>query len=196
MFPVGAMVKTDVRAHARRLGLPVAGAGRVDRPVLGGRRRRGGFLRGDGDDRGRQPVPTDRRPSGPSLGRAPGLPLYTLGQRRGLGVATGEPVYVVERDAARNELVVGPVDALLREPRASCDPCTGSRETCPTFRCAWRRRYGTRRRRRRRQVVDSGSAVSDVFDEPQRAATPGQALVVYHGDVCLGGGLIAGAGAR
>jgi tRNA-specific 2-thiouridylase len=110
-FPLGGLTKDSVRALAREAGLPVADK-RESQDLcfvagLGGR----AFLQRHGGPRLRRPGEiVDRQ--GTVLGRHEGHQNYTVGQRRGLGIATAEPVYVLEKDAATNRVVVGPKDAL------------------------------------------------------------------------------------
>src|ERR671910_1256893 len=110
-FPLGGLTKDGVRALAREAGLPVADK-RESQDLcfvagLGGR----AFLQRHGGPRLRRPGEiVDRQ--GPVLGRHEGHHNYTVGQRRGLGIATTEPVYVLEKDAASNRVVVGPKQEL------------------------------------------------------------------------------------
>src|ERR671910_560288 len=110
-FPLGGLTKDAVRALAREAGLPVADK-RESQDLcfvagLGGR----AFLQRHGGPRLRRPGPIVDR-DGRELGRHEGHHNYTVGQRRGLGVATPEPVYVLEKDAATNTVIVGSKDEL------------------------------------------------------------------------------------
>jgi tRNA-specific 2-thiouridylase len=190
-FPLGGLSKSEVRAHARRLGLRTR-----DKPdsqdvcfVAGGRaadfvaRMGGARPRGDVVDA-----------SGRSLGRHEGVHAYTVGQRRGLGIASRTPLYVIEVDAATDRLVVGPEEALdaclleatewswLRHPRAG-EPLKA------------------RARSRSRDVevvtIDESPMVAGIsvhLRSPLRAASPGQSLVLYggeRGEELLGGGVLS-----
>jgi tRNA-specific 2-thiouridylase len=191
LFPVGAMVKADVRRTAERFGLPVAG--RADSMDL--------CWAGDGGIAGflSRHLPEDQAKPGPivdrdgrTVGEHRGLPYYTLGQRRGLGVSLGHPVHVVARDTGRNALVVGPAEALYTSSVAVRDMhwISGYAPGGPE-RVQAQIRY---RAPAAAATISPGPdrTAEAQFDTPQRAPTPGQALVVYDGDVCLGGGLIAG----
>ncbi|NOX44379.1 MAG: tRNA 2-thiouridine(34) synthase MnmA [Caldiserica bacterium] len=123
------------------------------------------------------------------IGTHRGLPHYTVGQRRGLGVSTGEPLYVVALDPERNAVVVGPEPALhagglvARELTWIAGEPPGTR-----FSCEVQIRY--RAAPVRCEVALEGGKARVVFERPQRAVTPGQAAVFYRGEVVLGGGVI------
>ena len=124
------------------------------------------------------------------LGRHDGAFAFTIGQRRGTGVATGERRYVVEVDAAANRVVVGPGE-LLDRPASSPTASRGSR------RPAGRRPFEAEVRIRYRgsDVPCVAEPLADdrvriEFRSPQRAVAPGQSAVLYRGDEVLGGGRI------
>ena len=129
--------------------------------------------------------------NGKVLGRHQGLIRYTIGQHRGLGLGWHEPLYVLRIDPERNRVVLGPQEALFsRELTAGDFNWTGGETPKEAFRCAAKARY--------RQIEQPAAAeplpdgrVHVVFDEPQRAITPGQSVVLYDGDIVLGGGTIA-----
>jgi tRNA-specific 2-thiouridylase len=185
-FPVGALSKTAVREEARRLGLAVAdkqdsqeicfvAAG--EHPEFVGRRADvpGGVIR-------------DR--DGHVLGRHEGVHRFTIGQRKGLGLSTGIPLYVVGIDAESAEVTVGPRDALERDTLTASRVNWISGETPDgPIRAHARIRY------RHKEAPATITPLPDdrvqiVFDEPQSAITPGQAVVFYSGDDVLGGGWI------
>lgn len=188
-FPVGELTKDEVRAYARRLGLPTA-----DKPesqelcfVPEGDYR--AFLR-QRDPGAFRPGPVVDR-HGRRLGTHAGLPLYTVGQRRGLGLATGRPLYVLALEAATNTVVVGQAEELERRWLLAHEVnfIAGSPPGGP-------RRIEARVRHRqppapaRLRVLDATTAEVE-FEAPQRAVAPGQSVVFYEGDVVLGGGVIA-----
>jgi tRNA-specific 2-thiouridylase len=128
---------------------------------------------------------------GRTLGRHGGVSGFTVGQRRGLGVAASEPLYVVDIDPERGRVVVGGRDEL------SCAECTldGVR-WIPFERPGGTLRASVRIRSSHAgtpaSIEDRGDGSALVrFDEPQRAVAPGQAAVVYDGDLVLGGGWIS-----
>ncbi len=127
---------------------------------------------------------------GKILGRHRGIVRYTVGQRRGLGLAMSEPVYVKEIDTDNNRVVIATndqlysTDVLAREFNwISGHPPKGE------VRCRARVRYRQSEQPAAAAVLPDGR-VRVTFDEPQRAVTPGQAVVLYDGDVVLGGGVI------
>ena len=128
--------------------------------------------------------------SGRVLGRHRGLVRYTVGQRRGLGLPMGERVYVVGRDTEKNELIVGPEKALCRKELLAEDfNWLSVPEPRGPIRAAVRTRYHQAERMATAFPLPDGR-VRIVFDEPQRAVTPGQAAVLYDGELVLGGGTI------
>ncbi|MBN2561363.1 MAG: tRNA 2-thiouridine(34) synthase MnmA [Phycisphaerae bacterium] len=189
LFPLGEMTKEEVRAHARRFGLPqhakpesqdICFVPNGDYTSVVRSRRPDTFRRG--------PI---RHVDGRVLGEHDGLPHFTIGQRRGLGVAVGSPVYVVSLDPATDTVTVGPRDALL-SPTATA---SGVRWLCevPTepIRADVQIRY--QHKAAPADVLPlPGSRMCVRFDEPQLAVTPGQAIVCYRGDEVLGGGWIEG----
>ena len=188
LFPVGHLTKQDVRAVARALRLAVAD--KPDSQEL--------CFVADGDTAGlvetRDPsvarTGTIRDQRGQALGRHEGVHRFTVGQRKGLGLSTSEPLYILRIDAAENSLTVGPRAALdRRELTASgMNWIAGAPPRAP----------GQVTARIRHRHPDAPATVEPlendraavVFAEPQRAVAPGQAVVLYDGDVVLGGGWI------
>ena len=128
--------------------------------------------------------------TGRAVGRHSGLIRYTVGQRRGLGVSAANPLYVAAKDPARNTLTVGPEAALYsRELTASDFNWLSVPPPDGPIRASARTRYHQTERPATVAPLPDGR-VRVVFDEPQRAITPGQAVVLYNGDLVLGGGTI------
>ncbi len=190
LLPLGGMTKGEVRDVARRAGLPVA-----EKPES----MEICFV--PDDDYGRlvrERAPEAVRPgevrdvAGRLLGRHEGTPLYTIGQRHGLRVALGRPAYVVEILPETNTIVVGFDEDTLSEGLEASGMnwvAMAPPEREATFRVEAQIRY------HHRPAPSLVSALGDGrievrFDEPQRAVTPGQALVLYAGDTVLGGGWI------
>ncbi len=127
--------------------------------------------------------------AGKVLGSHQGIANYTIGQRRGLGIAVGLPIYVTKLDVESNTVSVGPREALLRrgliadQPNWLIDPPSGSLRITAQIRHQHRAAPATVECR-------EGGRIRVVFDEPQSAITPGQAVVLYDGEDCLGGGWI------
>jgi tRNA-specific 2-thiouridylase len=128
--------------------------------------------------------------SGEVIGRHRGVHNYTIGQRKGLGVAAGKPLYVVELDRAANRVVVGD-DSDLRT--SVCEIRNANWISFASLEAPVRAMVKIRHRHEPAaatvEPIDAASA-RVIFDEPQRAITPGQAAVCYSGDVVLGGGWI------
>ena len=128
---------------------------------------------------------------GTVLGEHQGIEYFTVGQRRGLGINSREPLYVVQVDAETDRVVVGPEEALYRDRvwTSRVNYTSGSPPEGPT-RVAVKIRYKASEAPAVLYPQDDGAMVC--FDEPQRALTPGQAAVFYQGDVLMGGGIIEG----
>ncbi len=127
--------------------------------------------------------------SGRVLGTHRGLPRYTVGQRRGLGVSTGEPLYVVALDPERNVVVVGPESALYAGGLVAGElTWIAGDPPGEAFSCEVQIRY--RAAPVPCEVELRGRKAFVEFERPQRAVTPGQAAVFYRGEVVLGGGII------
>src|SRR5262245_18985380 len=185
-FPVGALDKPAVREEARRLGLQVADkkdsqeicfVASGEHPEFVGRRAAmpGGVIR-------------DR--DGRVLARHDGVHRFTIGQRKGLGVSAGIPLYVVDIDAGAAAVTVGPREALERTTLTASRVNWISGETpASPVRCRARIRYRHREAPATMTPI-AGNRVSVTFDTPQSAMTPGQAVVFYEGDTVLGGGWI------
>ncbi len=191
VFPLGGMRKSEVRAIASRRGLPNA-----DKPdsqdicfVPDGDYRE--FVRREAGDTGRPGDIVDSK--GGVVGRHAGLGSYTVGQRRGLGIASGRPLYVIALDPASNRVVVGGDEEQYRraliaermnwvsieEPGASIDAVARIRSTHKGADVTVERL--------------PGGCARMTFRDPQRAITPGQAVVLYRDDLVLGGGFIRAA---
>jgi len=193
IFPLGGMTKPDVRELARKLGLALA-----EKPdsqeicfVPGGDYKRflDAYLAEQGEslpDTSGELVTT----SGEVVGEHRGIHNFTVGQRKGLGVATGSPLYVIQINGEKGQVVVGNNEDLytrtLRARRVNLISVAALTEPM---------RVGVKIRHRHEpapaMLEKSGEdEVLVTFDEPQRAVTPGQASVFYDGDVVVGGGWI------
>ena len=131
--------------------------------------------------------------SGNVVGRHRGAVRYTLGQRKGLNLALGSPVYVCAKDMEKNTVTVGPESALysatLRSEGMNWFPFDAPPDG--PLRCTVKTRHSQREQPAAVRPLENGGALVE-FDSPQRAVTPGQAVVLYDGDTVLGGGTIAG----
>ena len=124
------------------------------------------------------------------LGRHRGLPCYTIGQGKGLGIAVGKHVYVLAKNEADNTVVLGDNDKLFRRELTAnrVNWIAGETPSAP-FRCTAKTRYSQVEAPALAEPLPEGR-LRLTFDEPQRAITAGQAAVLYDGDEVLGGGTI------
>lgn len=127
---------------------------------------------------------------GTVLGKHKGIVAYTIGQRKGLGIAADRPLYVCEIDVEKNQVVLGSNEELFSKTAHVCDVnwISGNTPTQP-LRCNVKLRYRMKDQPAVLYPGDNNTAHIE-FDEPQRAKTAGQAAVFYDGEVVLGGGII------
>lgn len=192
IFPVGGMTKAQVREIALQNGLPVAKKKDSTGICFIGERHFKPFLSQYLPAQPGDMVTVD----GEVVGRHDGLMYYTLGQRRGLGIGghgDGRSYFVVEKDLQNNRLIVaqGEDHPLLYSRSARIEQLTWINEPAQVG-CEYgvKTRYRQPDQRATLREMDENGAIVD-FAQPQRAVTPGQSLVIYQGDVCLGGGIIA-----
>lgn len=190
LFPIGDYPKSEVRRMAAERGLPIASKhDSMDLCFLADDDYRR-FLQ-DWAPGAMQPGQiVDRQ--GKVLGKHNGLPNYTIGQRKGLGIGgVAEPLYVLELDSARNALVVGTLDELGQgELLATGVNWTLDTPVADGYRGQCKIRYRSVAADCTLHPQPNGD-VRVVFDAPLRDITPGQGAVFYNGDHCLGGGIIA-----
>jgi len=193
LFPLGEMTKDEVRALAHEMQLPVAAKPDSQEICFVPNGNYVRFIQAYLGDQGREaPVHSGEivSTSGEVLGRHSGVHNFTIGQRKGLGIATGRAMFVVGLDVAKQRVVVGD-DADLRS------------DTCEANRVNWvsiARPHApiecqVKIRNRHEAAAATLEALGDArvriqFHAPQRAITPGQAAVFYDGEVVLGGGWI------
>jgi len=189
LFPVGDYPKPEIRRIAAEAGL--VSASRPDSQDLC-------FLAGD-DYRNfiarnapeiavaGQIVTSD----GTVLGEHQGLPYYTIGQRKGLGLSSPQPLYVLAKDPASNALVVGPLEELGQSELLALNVnWPGGMVPPGPFKAQVKIRYTAREAPAEVTPLDDGAKVRVRFDTPQRDITPGQAAVFYDTDTVIGGGVI------
>ncbi|HLG51238.1 MAG TPA: tRNA 2-thiouridine(34) synthase MnmA [Chloroflexota bacterium] len=188
IFPLGEMTKQETRELARRLGLPVANKPESQEICFVSERRYSDFLLKLAPDIARPGPIVDL--DGRVLGEHRGIAFYTIGQRRGLGITSRETLYVIDLDAETGTVVVGPEEALYdRVLEADEVNMVSVPEIREPRRVQARIRY---------RMPDADAWVSQPtpdtlrieFVQPQRAITPGQAVVCYDGDIVLAGGTI------
>ena len=128
--------------------------------------------------------------NGKVVGRHQGAVAYTIGQRKGLGLAMGQPVYVCSKDMQANTVTVGPNESLFRRELVADDwNWIAIPSLTEPLRCKAKAR--SRMAEQDATVYPLGNGqIKVIFDEPQRAITPGQSVVLYDGDYVIGGGSI------
>ena len=189
LFPVGEYPKPEIRKMAEELNLPVyKRPDSQDLCFLAGEDYRN-FIQRNGAEM-LQPGEIIRR-DGRTLGQHNGLANYTIGQRKGLGVQSPVPLYVLGKDSATNTLIVGEADELGMNELVAEDVNWPSGEP-PTepFRAEVKIRYTAKEVWAQVTPLAGGQQVRVRFDAPQRDVTPGQAAVFYADDVLIGGGII------
>ena len=190
LLPLGDFTKPEIRDMAADLGLPVATKAESQEICFIADDDYGRFLR--------EHCPECLKPgdivdgTGRVLGRHAGAPLYTIGQRRGLGIAAPEPLYVIGLDMKKNQVVVGKENEVFTDTLTArgVNWLAGNPLGLPR-RVEAKIRYGPRTALAAVSPLDE-SRVEVRFDTPQRAVTPGQSVVFYNGDEVLGGGVIEG----
>ena len=193
LFPLGAMTKAEVREAARRFGLTTAGKGESFEICFVTDNNYERFLK--------EAVPgLEAKVQGGSLmmdgevvGTHRGYPFFTIGQRRGLGFAAGEPVFVKSIDPASNRVELGrDADLYANGLRASHVNMIRYADCREPRRVLARIRYLDKGGAATAATLDDGR-LEVRFDEPRRSITPGQSVVLYEGDDVVGGGIIDGA---
>lgn len=197
LFPLGELTKAQVRDHAATLGLATADKPESQDICFVPDRDLKGFLAREAAARpalaatGRFAPGPIRDREGRELGTHPGSAYFTIGQRRGLGVAAGEPLYVTAIGKV-NEIIVGTSDELLTDGLEAEDVnwlLDSGDLALGEFRANVQIRYrGTPAQARMRSLPGRRARVR--FDEPQRAVAPGQSAVFYDRDRLIGGGTI------
>ena len=188
LFPLGEMSKEQVRRLAEELGLDVHGKPESQEVCFVADNKYPSFLR--------KWIPGKLRPGaiydtdGNEIGRHKGIPLYTIGQRRGIGIAGGEPLYVLSINPQDNSIVVGPDDQLYKTELVGNGAMwiAGHAPEKPVE-AQVRIRYNHPGSNALVTPLEGGR-VKITFERPERAITPGQAAVFYDGETVLGGAWI------
>jgi tRNA-specific 2-thiouridylase len=192
LFPLGDMPKTETRRLAQDLGLAVAGKPESMEICFVPDNKYGRYVAAQAPEAA-QPGPIVDH-TGRYLGQHSGVINYTIGQRRGLGLTSPEPLFVIGIEPERNAIVVGPdKDLLCRELVADDLNLVALPTLDAPIRCRARIRYRMAEAPATLEPLPERGegSVKVTFDEPQRAITPGQSVVFYDGDAVLGGGIIA-----
>ncbi len=187
MFPVGEFTKAQVREMAERFELPVAKKSDSQDLCFLGSDSYKDFLDRNAPDIGRKgPILTT---SNEQVGEHNGLPFYTIGQRKGLGVSAPEPLFVLRKDVARNALIVGRRDEMGRSELIAERVNWIGREPEGSVSAEVKIRYKSRALPATvTPLPDNRARV--VFEQPLGGIASGQGAVFYDGDRCLGGGII------
>ena len=187
MFPLGEYSKSEVRDIARRLNLPVAEKPESQELCFLQGETQGAFIQRHVPNLSSKGSLVDS--VGAEVGAHNGIENFTIGQRRGLGVATGKPQYVVGIDPENRTVKLGGYDDLLMSGmNVSRVNWLGIHQPDEMFTGSVRIRY--KHEESAASIYPDGSNCRVEFVEKQRAITPGQAAVFYDGDLLLGGGWI------
>ena len=188
LFPVGDYTKPEIRQIAEKHGLPTASRkDSQDLCFLAGENYRN-FLQRNAVEMLKPGEIITR--DGRSMGAHTGLANYTIGQRKGLGVASPVPLYVLGKNAANNTLIVGTQDELgSRELTARDVNWLSGEALCEPFRAEVKIRYTAKEAEAWVKPI-GGNQAEVQFDAPQRDITAGQAAVFYQSDLMIGGGII------
>lgn len=187
LFPVGHLTKKEVRVLARKFGLPTAEKKDSTGICFIGKRDFKTFI----SQYIAYKPGNFQRLSGVVVGKHDGAAFYTIGQRKGLGLGgEGEAWFVIEKDIARNIVYVerGEDHPALYHSALKATEFTWIPQTLP-YRCFAKIRYRQVEQPCTIMTIENNQA-EVVFDSPQRAITPGQSIVFYDEDVCLGGATI------
>ncbi len=187
VMPLGTYTKEEVRAIAAKAGLRVANKAESQEICFIEDNDYGRFLK--------EVRPEDIKEGrfvnqeGKTLGKHKGIVNYTIGQRKGLGITFGKPVFVTRIDPKDNTVTLGEHDELMSTTLfadeinlISMEKLTGEMRVTAKIRYSAKEAPAT--------ILPEGEGIRVNFDEPQRAITPGQAVVFYDGDVVVGGGII------
>jgi tRNA-specific 2-thiouridylase len=189
LFPVGDFPKSEIRKIAAEHSLPVATRqDSQDLCFLAGEDYRD-FLKRNSPEMLVNGNIVNK--AGQVLGQHTGLPNYTIGQRKGLGVSSPVPLFVISKDTMTNTLVVGNAEELgtIELIATNVNWMSNVPLTSP-FQAQVKCRYTAREAPAEVIPQDGGEKVRIIFETKQRDITPGQAAVFYNGDVVLGGGII------
>ena len=187
LLPIGGFQKSQIRQLASNIGLRVADKKDSQEICFVTSGHHGEFVRArrEARDTSGEIVTT----TGDVVGTHPGIEQFTIGQRKGLGVAMGEPYFVVRIDSSNNRVVIGPKEALGCSSLTACDANWLIDPPSSRFSCQAQIRYNSAAKPATATVLD-GDRLEIEFDSPQDGVAPGQAVVCYRGDRVLGGGWI------
>lgn len=187
LFPLGSYTKKEIRQIAQKIGLSVSDKPDSQEICFIDTNYRD-FLYKKAPDKIKEGPFIDI--NGKVIGRHKGIPFYTIGQRKGLGISAGKPLYVVDIDAENNAIVLGDEkDLYTNEFIAHQINWVSIDAPCEKFSANVKIRYNFAEKPA--EIIPlNGDTVKVIFENPQKAVTPGQSAVFYKGDVVLGGGVI------
>ncbi len=189
LLPLGGMMKPEVRAAAVSRNLPGAHKGESQELCFIGAADYAGFVEKRGSERRRPGSILDD--AGKPIAEHRGIHAFTVGQRKGLGVAVGKPVFVTNIDAESGAVQLGSERELYASAaRLEADTCVWHHGVTFPLRADVRIRYRTEPQPATLVPDESGNVIAQ-FDQPIRAITPGQVAVAYQGERVVGGGTIA-----
>ena len=191
IFPLAEMTKPEVRACAKEMGIPNAGKGESFEICFIPDNNYERFLKERIPGLAGSVGGGEMVSGGRVIGTHRGYPFYTIGQRKGLGVAMGEPVYVTAIDKEKNRVTVGREEELYsRELIGRSVNLISVPSLHAPVRVLAKIRYQDEGRMATLRPLDQ-DRVHVLFDEPRRAITPGQSVVFYAGEDVFGGAVIA-----
>lgn len=194
LFPIGSLEKPEVRAIAKKLNLVTHNKKDSTGICFIGERKFRAFLQ--------EYLPAQpgeiQTPEGVCIGKHQGLMYYTLGQRQGLGIgglkqSSDKPWYVAAKDLKKNILIAvqGHDHPWLLSQIMNIKSLTWVSEKTPSFPFKARAKIRYRHQEASCEIIEEDGEIFVHFDEPQWAATPGQSIVFYDNNICLGGGIIS-----
>jgi tRNA-specific 2-thiouridylase len=185
LFPLGEHSRDEVKQMAKQAGLPTATKSSQDICFIS-QKNYGSFL----SQRFSTTLPGDIVDTqGKKLGQHRGIAFYTIGQRHGLGLASGQPLYVIGIEPESNRIVLGPEKELYSQKLTARKPSWISGKA-PREPVAVKAKIRYKSKEAEASLFFRNDSVDVHFTQPQKAVTPGQAIVFYNFDEVLGGGII------
>ncbi|HOJ12108.1 MAG TPA: tRNA 2-thiouridine(34) synthase MnmA [Clostridiales bacterium] len=189
LLPIGEYVKEQVRNLAKEFDLPVAAKPDSQEICFIEDNNYSAFINRNTQLDIKSGYFTDTK--GNILGKHKGIVHYTVGQRKGLGITFGKPMFVVEIDAENNTVVLGTADEVFSKSLTAVDLNFISIDNLSSeMKVDAKIRYSAKEAPATIYPLEEGK-VKVVFDSPQRAVTPGQSIVFYQGETVVGGGIIS-----